>query len=35
MPKAEAERNMRLFARTVMPRLQAMGIEQPAPAAAG
>ena len=35
MPKAEAERNMRLFARTVMPRLQAVGIEETAPAAAG
>jgi alkanesulfonate monooxygenase SsuD/methylene tetrahydromethanopterin reductase-like flavin-dependent oxidoreductase (luciferase family) len=35
MPIAEAERNMRLFARTVLPRLQALGVEQAAPAAVG
>jgi hypothetical protein len=27
MPHAEAERSMRLFARTVLPELQRLGIE--------
>jgi alkanesulfonate monooxygenase SsuD/methylene tetrahydromethanopterin reductase-like flavin-dependent oxidoreductase (luciferase family) len=34
MPLAEAERNMRLFASRVMPRLQALGASEPAHAAA-
>jgi hypothetical protein len=33
MPKAEAERNMRLFARAVMPALQALGTGDATPAA--
>jgi hypothetical protein len=28
MPLAEAERNMRLFARSVLPRLQALGASE-------